>query len=313
MLHELDGRRADRPLPLPFSHIFVATDFSCAADQAVARAARLPLSDGGTISIAHVLPAELPRKVRTSSVQAARRLISQTVSALSQSISALGRQSVHVASALYQGQAYVEIVRHARSQGAELIVLGRHGSRPLRDMLIGRTAERVIRTGELPVLVVNRKPTRRYLRPLFAVALEDTCLSTVGTGLRVLGPEVKSATLLHAYHVPFEGLFTPGVSAGDMTEFRKEYKQRAASGLKRLKSLLAAPGMRWRCTLARGDARTEILIEATRSRADLLIIGTHARSGLSHVLLGSVAEWVIQTAACDVLVARPVRVSFELP
>jgi nucleotide-binding universal stress UspA family protein len=56
-----------------------------------------------------------------------------------------------------------------------------------------------------------------------------------------------------------------------------------------------------------------MLAEAVGRRADLIAVGTHGRSGIAHALIGSVAEWVIQTAACDVLVARPARVSFELP
>jgi len=71
------------------------------------------------------------------------------------------------------GEAFVEIIRRSRSLGAELIVIGRHGRRPVRDMFIGTTAERVIRKGDVPVLVVNRKPRSPYRRPLIATDLED--------------------------------------------------------------------------------------------------------------------------------------------
>ena len=47
--------------------------------------------------------------------------------------------------------------------------------------------------------------------------------------------------------------------------------------------------------------------------ADLIAIGTHGRAGIAHFLLGSVAEWVLTSAPCDVLVARPIRFSFKLP
>jgi hypothetical protein len=69
----------------------------------------------------------------------------------------------------------------------------------------------------------------------------------------------------------------------------------------------------WQTVIVRGDPRTALLAETLRRRADLLAVGTHGRAGIAHALVGSVAEWVIQNAACDVLVARPVRVSFELP
>ena len=53
--------------PAPFGHVFVATDFSAGAAQAIARAGRLPLIDGGRISVVHVLP-DLPKKTGSPDV-----------------------------------------------------------------------------------------------------------------------------------------------------------------------------------------------------------------------------------------------------
>jgi nucleotide-binding universal stress UspA family protein len=53
--------------------------------------------------------------------------------------------------------------------------------------------------------------------------------------------------------------------------------------------------------------------EAARRRADLIVLGTHERSGVSHALIGSVAEFVVTEATCDVAITRPMRYSFELP
>jgi nucleotide-binding universal stress UspA family protein len=299
--------------PPPLEHIFVATDFSRGAAQAVDRAALLPLARGGRVSLVHVLPPGLPDKARASAEEAANLQLEQAAAAFSRSTSSAGRDDIRISPELCQGQAYVEIIRRARSAGADLLVLGRHGRRPVKDMFIGSTAERVIRTGDLAVLVVSHKAARSYRRPLLAVDLEDTSRSVVGVMLRVLGPEVNVVTMVHAYHVPFEGFLSPGVSSTEMTRFRKEYRHAAASGLAKLQASLADLGMTWRTSILRGDPRTAIVAEAVRHRADLLTVGTHGRSGLSHALLGSVAEWVIQAAACDVLVARPARVSFELP
>ena len=87
----------------------------------------------------------------------------------------------------------------------------------------------------------------------------------------------------------------------------------AVSGIAKLQASLSALGVKWQTVIVRGDPRTALLAETVRRRADLVAVGTHGRSGIAHALIGSVAEWVIQTAACDVLVARPARVSFELP
>ena len=65
-----------------------------------------------------------------------------------------------------------------------------------------------------------------------------------------------------------------------------------------------------RCLQLTGNAWREIVDAARREGADLIILGTHGRSGLYHLLLGSVAEKVVQHAPCSVLVARP-RVKTE--
>jgi nucleotide-binding universal stress UspA family protein len=299
--------------PAPFQHIFVATDFSAGAVRAIARTGRLPLAEGGKVTVAHVLSDRIPNKARADAEKLARRHLERVSESLRKVAAAMGRRGITVSSELCQGQPYVEIIRHARSIAADLIVIGRHGRRPVRDMFIGSTAERVIRAGDLPVLVVSGKASPSYRRPLLAVDLEDTCRSVVTVALRALGPEVTTGTMVHAYHVPFEGFITPGASAGDMTDLRREYRQMAVSALARLQGSLSALGVQWQTVIVRGDPRAALLVEAVRRRADLIAVGTHGRSGIAHALIGSVAEWVIQAAACDVLVARPARVSFELP
>lgn len=297
----------------PFEHVFVATDFSLGAAQAVGRAGRLPLAEGARISIVHVLPGDLPQKLRAAVEREVRRRLAHAAGVLSKCLSTSGRPDIVITSELCRGQAYVEIVRRARSASADLVVLGRHGRRPVKDMFVGSTAQRVVRAGDLPVLIVGRKAARAYRRLLLAVDLEDTARSVIEIALRVGGPGVEAATLVHAYNAPFEGFITPAASPRDMTELRKECRQSAEAGLARLRASIGDPGLRWQTTILRGDPRSVILAEAERRRVDLLAVGTHGRTGLVHALIGSVAERIVDAAACDVLVARPARVAFELP
>ncbi len=297
----------------PFAHVFVATDFSLSAACAVARAGSLPLAPGAEITVVHVLSDDTPQKILMAAEKLARRQLSEATKTIREALRALGRRRVTVSSAIHRGQGYVEIVRQARAVGADLVVLGRHGLRPVRDMFIGSTAERVIRAGDLPVLVVSRRSSRPYQRPLVAVDLEDTSRSVIATAMRALGPEAASVTMVHAYHVPFEGFMNPGVPASAMTDLRKEYRAVAVSGLAKVQASLGDRGVDWKTVVVRGDPRSVVVAEAARARADLLVLGTHGRTGLAHALIGSVAERIIQAVACDVLVARPARVSFELP
>jgi nucleotide-binding universal stress UspA family protein len=62
-----------------------------------------------------------------------------------------------------------------------------------------------------------------------------------------------------------------------------------------------------------GMPYVEIIRKARARAADLIVLGTHGRTGVSHALLGSVAEWIVRRAERDVLVARAAPVSFDPP
>ncbi|MBI3622243.1 MAG: universal stress protein [Nitrospirae bacterium] len=64
---------------------------------------------------------------------------------------------------------------------------------------------------------------------------------------------------------------------------------------------LTRKGMAVQTSLLRGAPAFEIIDEARRRRADLIVMGTHGRTGLQHLVLGSVAERVVRLAACPVL------------
>jgi nucleotide-binding universal stress UspA family protein len=155
----------------PFETVLVPTDFSPGAEHALGRALKLPLAPGARFHVVHVLPADLPARVRSEAEADSRASLEQVLTRARDIAKATG--ALDLTSEVLRGQPFVEIIRCARRIDAELVVLGRHGRRPIRDMFIGTTADRVIRKGDVPVLVVNRRPTLPYRRPLLATDLED--------------------------------------------------------------------------------------------------------------------------------------------
>lgn len=294
----------------PLRKLLVPTDFSKGAELALGRALLLPVAEDATIHVVQVLAPGIPAKARPKAIADAKRSLEAFISRVRSSAPSAGPK---LTSEVRSGEPFVEIIRCSRNIGAELIVLGRHGRRPVRDMFIGTTAERVIRKGDAPVLAVNLRPTRPYRRPLIATDLEDTAPSVFALALSVLGPTVKSAHVVHAFNVPFEGFINPTFAAREKSEYRRSFHDTAKAGMSKLLARYEDTGVRWRATIRAGDGRSLILMEAARLRTDMIALGTHGRSGVAHALVGSVAEWVISQAPCDVLVARPVRFSFELP
>jgi nucleotide-binding universal stress UspA family protein len=113
----------------------------------------------------------------------------------------------------------------------------------------------------------------------------------------------STVVLLHAYHLPvefqqLEGAYLPA-------DFWANVKEEAKASLERAAESLRQRGLQVEEVVREGYPATVIEDEATRQKADLIVIGTHGLSGLKHLLLGSIAERVVQKAPCPVLTVKP--------
>ena len=108
--------------------------------------------------------------------------------------------------------------------------------------------------------------------------------------------------LLHAYHLPvefqqLEGAYLP-------QDFWASVKTEAEQNLSRLAEPLRAQGLEVEVIVREGYPATVIEEEAVDRQSDLIVIGTRGLSGLKHLLLGSIAERVVQKAPCPVLTVK---------
>jgi nucleotide-binding universal stress UspA family protein len=112
----------------------------------------------------------------------------------------------------------------------------------------------------------------------------------------------STVILMHAYHLPvefqqMEGAYLPA-------EFWTQVKSEAQKTLEGHAATIRKKGIPVEVVVAEGYPATAIEEEAARTKADLIVIGTHGRTGLKHLLLGSVAERVVQKAPCPVLTVK---------
>ena len=108
--------------------------------------------------------------------------------------------------------------------------------------------------------------------------------------------------LLHAYHLPvdfqqLEGAYLP-------PDFWTQVKADAAQNLERYAVRVRERGLEVETSIREGYPATVIEDEARARHADLVVIGTRGHTGLKHLLLGSVAERVVQKAPCPVLTVK---------
>jgi nucleotide-binding universal stress UspA family protein len=166
----------------------VATDFSPGAARAVERAARLPMVSGGRLLVLHVLPQDLPAQFLERAENEARAAMEEAGRLAQKAASSAGNHGVTVEGLVVRGDPASEIGVRARVESAELIVLGRHAHRRVRDAFLGSVAHRVGRTADLPVLVVTMDPSVAYERPAAAIDLGATARQTLDELLRLRDP-----------------------------------------------------------------------------------------------------------------------------
>lgn len=208
----------------------------------------------------------------------------------------LGERAVCHAVAGSPGQVLAGCAERLR---AELVIVG--AARRGRLGVLGTTAQRVLRAAHMPVLVARESLHRRPARVLLTTDLSEPSAAVQEQALDVVEALYgMSAMQLRSLLVLTLGLMPPPLPSGSL--------ERAASAeldrfllRRRARVNPVQPAVRV------GNASTEIVDEARDWNADLLVVGTHARHGVSRVLLGSVAEACIRDAPCSVLAVPPVR------
>jgi nucleotide-binding universal stress UspA family protein len=279
--------------------ILAATDFSIPAKAAVARAAQLAESLDVPLHLLHVMELEiaigrtpLPKGWRTSFVGVPQDRGDEFVrlELAEKQLAELGRRARPARVLRRYGKAWQQIIRAVRSQQARLVVVGVHQPRGASErLLLGTTAERVLRSASRPVLVVRRRDDKPYRRALVPIDFSTVSQNQLAA-LRDVAPDAR-VTLLHV---------VPTRTKRDM---KSEARLREAALRIARKAGFATSALAF--VVEDGDPRAAILRTETEDRPDLLVIGTRGRTGIARLLLGSVAEHVLRAATSDVLAVPP--------
>lgn len=105
----------------------------------------------------------------------------------------------------------------------------------------------------------------------------------------------------------------PGLAFAPPANYMAELTASAEQALARLPDPAMVEGLTIVRVTRQGAPFVEIIRYARENAIDLIVMGTHGRSGLAHVLLGSVAEKVVRKASCPVLTVRPADHQFVMP
>jgi len=223
--------------------------------------------------------------------------------AWSQGVDALQRQSAAVSAIRRQGDPAEEILAVACSEGVSLIAMSTHGRTGISRLVRGSVAERVLRSADTPVLLVN---------PFTKPHAQDSQISRIlvpldrsATSAAVI-PEVAQLAQAYSSHVTLFHVANPELHESPMAERReterdKVFREQAAIHVRQL----AEAGVQATVKVVfEFGAAAQILAAVEDQAIDLVALTTHGRSGMSRWLFGSVAEHVIRQCRAPLLVKR---------
>ena len=209
------------------------------------------------------------------------------------------------------GKPFVELIIAARAWLADLIVVGCASG--TGEPFLGSTSERIVRKAQVPVMVAKR-PLSSEAKTLLVPTDFSTCARNAAEQALILANSFSARVVFfHVWDLYVSHTIAYAHELGVSVPTPPPSPQEIEPEWEAFLSGLPLEKVDWEKSTADGEAATAIVRQAEDIQADMIVIGTHGRSGLPHMLLGSVAEKVVRTASCSVLTIRPEAFQFKLP
>ena len=274
------------------AHLLVATDLTGRSVYPLQRAIQLRTESDCQVTALHVIEHGLTAGITERRRTEALSDLENWQRSLTEAI--LPGVSVNVV----VGDPFEAILESLRSQKADLAVIGGPGKRGLKELFTGTTAERVIRFADQPVLMVNQHTSGPYKRVLVAMDFSEGAKRALEWACRV-APEAE-IQLCHAWQPPVKGrAHEKQETDAANRRLREQEEQQLKAVIRQITSALSVP-----IEIIDDEPYSALRTRIAAFGADLLAMGTHARSRLSTAVVGSLAQEFLVTGPCDVLVAR---------
>jgi nucleotide-binding universal stress UspA family protein len=277
-----------------FKRVLVPLDGTPQSNAALPLARTMARTTGATITLLRVLPAD---SGATAAVN----------HALERVASELAEQGVQVNGVVRVGDVVQHILDQSRAQAADLIVMRTHGRVGLERAILGSVTQGVLAASRVPVLLM--RPGGRHISHIktLLVPIDGSPGGAVALGIAVgLARATEASLELLDVAVPIPLYVYAGYEYGGITAIDPAWDEEAlASARTYVDSIVAR--LRAVGITVNGNARMEpdvsgtIVARAEETNADLIVMSTQALSGVARALLGSVADAVVRSSHCPVL------------
>ena len=290
--------------------ILVATDFSHAANDAVRMAGHVARSFGSAVDLLHV---------RSSGSMPAGA--SAEDGEFSEQLEACARQMIDegvrsVEAVMTEGDTFGQIEGYAEQHNANVIMIGAGEPAPDGRVFLGATAARLRRWAVKPVWIVKPEtgpPIRRILCPVDMQSASARALKNAIHFARRLDSEL---TVLHVTADPLGGSGSEHELRGEPAVGTPESHEPHLPGFDRFLPSFDFHQVRCEKVIRRGKPQHEVGRVARETEADLIVMGSAGRTGVSRMFVGGVARRVAQELPCSIITVRsqqPIELDADAP
>ncbi len=303
-----------------YRSILVPLDGSTFGEHALPLALTIARRSGATVQLAHVhVPSELMYAIGgipivDDTLDAPSRESERAyLEGLTQRLASAWDLSI--TSAVLDGPAAAALNEHAVQHGVGLVVMSTHGRGPVSRFWLGSVADTLVRQAPMPVLLArpqqdskelldltHERAFKHMLIPLDGSRLAEDALQHA----MALGTLVQAEyTLLQAIDPIIMDYAPVARSAGLDEDLIEQWRVEAEAYLDQIAGRLRAQSLTVHTAVVLAPPAVAILEHARQHAVDLIAMATHGRTGVSRMLLGSVADKVVRGATAPVLLHRP--------
>jgi nucleotide-binding universal stress UspA family protein len=195
------------------------------------------------------------------------------------------------------------ILDYAKERDVDLIVLGTHGRRGLEHLLLGSTAEEVVRLSSCPVFTIRERKEPSRIEEINRILVPIDFSEHSKHALRYAKQIAKSYNArLQLLHVIEKVIHPPFYAQEYYRDLQRmeSFQQRSKEALQQFLEETEGPKLSAEVHVIEGRAAADITMCAKDFASDLIVIATHGLTGIEHLLMGSVTEKVVRRASCPV-------------
>lgn len=210
-----------------------------------------------------------------------------------------GEENFKVKLILDEGEPFQRIVDTALAEEVDLLVMGKTGKTGLAKGILGSTAMRTIGASPVDVLIIPKEKTLQFKKLLVPTDGSSYAEKATLRALEIAKTFKSEVFLLSVVEIPLNSM-----SSHEIAKLTETLKTSADELIRREKIKFKSEGLSVQGLIMEGVPEERILETASKEDIDLIIMGSHGKTGLKRLLMGSVTEMVINTGDKPVLVVK---------